>query len=501
MEDSQSNGKMSDNTNLSMANVTTNLHNNSAKTTNASVDLTTPPLTPPRHPSPLDGPSRKMPPLQPSSPVLVQMEEVEREEEKRGGNFSLSHPPALVVCEDIGSGVDPVEGNKDGEKEDGQLLEEEKELLEGEEGEVVGGGVEADGEQQLLKGGEEEKELLGRQEEELLGRQEQKELLGRQEEKELLGRQEEKELLGQEEEKELLGQEEEKELLGGEELDEGEEVGKDQQLLEREEEEEYQLEEADRKHSEGSTSPQGDDESLALVIDVPEPSGLPLIPSPLDEKLATISNQEAGISLPQSDPDVAHTNGVVSLEAQKVRRDSNDKEEELMEISLELPSSDEDSSVESESGDESQSITVIKKATPPLLCEGRKLEEMLPESANAVRQNPTEMKGRGEEGGNPKPVEERPTQVFSDGILGDEEVEGNLATPNVHQVAKLKRFFTTLQQFGNKMSSEVAEQVQELITALVVSVLGIRERGKGGCEGNEMNDPIALNTPTSYVYI
>lgn len=37
------------------------------------------------------------------------------------------------------------------------------------------------------------------------------------------------------------------------------------------------------------------------------------------------------------------------------------------------------------------------------------------------------------------------------------------------QVAKLKRFFTTLQDFANKISQEVAEQVQELITALVVS--------------------------------
>ncbi len=38
------------------------------------------------------------------------------------------------------------------------------------------------------------------------------------------------------------------------------------------------------------------------------------------------------------------------------------------------------------------------------------------------------------------------------------------------QVAKLKQFFTTLQGFGNKLGSEAAEQVQELITALVVSV-------------------------------
>ena len=37
------------------------------------------------------------------------------------------------------------------------------------------------------------------------------------------------------------------------------------------------------------------------------------------------------------------------------------------------------------------------------------------------------------------------------------------------QVAKLKQFFTTLQGFGNKLGSEAAEQVQELITALVVS--------------------------------
>ena len=40
----------------------------------------------------------------------------------------------------------------------------------------------------------------------------------------------------------------------------------------------------------------------------------------------------------------------------------------------------------------------------------------------------------------------------------------------VRQVAKVKQFFTTLQKFGNKNGSEVAEQVQELITAVVVSV-------------------------------
>ena len=455
MADSQSNGGTSDNTTSPMASVATTLHNNSAKVATASIDLTTPPLTPPREPSPLDGPSRKIPPLQPSYPLPVEMGKADREGE-RGGIVNSSTPPALVVCEDIGSGVDVVEG----EEEERQLLEGEKELLGRGEGEVGDEGEEVDEIQQLLEGGEEEE----------------KELLGQQGEKELLVRQEKKEVLGQEEEQELLGGEE------GEEMDEGKEVeeGDEEQLLEREEEDHQSLE-RDRKHSEDSASPRGDDESLALVIDVPEPSGLPLIPSPPNGKLAAISNKETRSPLPQSDPDVADMNGVVSSEAQKVGQDDNDKEEELMEISLELPSSDEDSSTESESSDESQSIAVINKATPPLLCEGRKLddsEEILSKSTNAVRENHTEMRGNGEEGmllENRKPVKERPTQVFSDGILGDEEVEGNLATANVHQVAKLKRFFTTLQQFGNKMSSEVAEQVQELITALVVSAVGVRE--------------------------
>ena len=37
------------------------------------------------------------------------------------------------------------------------------------------------------------------------------------------------------------------------------------------------------------------------------------------------------------------------------------------------------------------------------------------------------------------------------------------------ECAKVKQFFTTLQTFANKISRDVAEQVQELITALVVS--------------------------------
>ena len=42
---------------------------------------------------------------------------------------------------------------------------------------------------------------------------------------------------------------------------------------------------------------------------------------------------------------------------------------------------------------------------------------------------------------------------------------------SVKQAAKVKQFFTTIQQCGNKMGSEVAEQVQELIHALMVSLI------------------------------
>ena len=62
-------------------------------------------------------------------------------------------------------------------------------------------------------------------------------------------------------------------------------------------------------------------------------------------------------------------------------------------------------------------------------------------------------------------------QSLTDGILADDDFEENVASYKVKQVAKMKRFFTTLQGFGNKMSGEVAEQVQELITALVVRFL------------------------------
>lgn len=44
-----------------------------------------------------------------------------------------------------------------------------------------------------------------------------------------------------------------------------------------------------------------------------------------------------------------------------------------------------------------------------------------------------------------------------------------LASYRVRKVAKVKQFFTTLQHFGNRQSSEVADQVQELIAALVVN--------------------------------
>ena len=44
-----------------------------------------------------------------------------------------------------------------------------------------------------------------------------------------------------------------------------------------------------------------------------------------------------------------------------------------------------------------------------------------------------------------------------------------LPSYRVRKVTKVKQFFTTLQHFGNRQSSEVAEQVQELIAALVVS--------------------------------
>ncbi|CAI8032908.1 Protein CBFA2T2 [Geodia barretti] len=50
-----------------------------------------------------------------------------------------------------------------------------------------------------------------------------------------------------------------------------------------------------------------------------------------------------------------------------------------------------------------------------------------------------------------------------------------LPSYRVRKVAKVKQFFTTLQRFGDRQSSEVAEQVQELIAALVNGTATIEE--------------------------
>ena len=235
----------------------------------------------------------------------------------------------------------------------------------------------------------------------------------------------------------------------------------EEQLLERELE----------RSEEVSSSTKEEEEPSMLVIDVPEP---PSLPSPAAQELGVVLDRNGGSAPPQSGQNVG-TNGMVSSEPPDDKDDDSDKEEELMEMSFELASSDQESSTESDN--EGQPTTVPRKATPPLLCESSKVDGgkgISPESANVVRENHMDEKGKEKE--TPKvrsqedqKVKERPTQVLSDGVLGDEEMGGNSATPSVRQVAKLKRFFTTLQQFGNNMSSEAAEQVQELITALVVS--------------------------------
>lgn len=43
------------------------------------------------------------------------------------------------------------------------------------------------------------------------------------------------------------------------------------------------------------------------------------------------------------------------------------------------------------------------------------------------------------------------------------------ATCGARQLSKLKRFLTTLQQFGNDISPEIGDSVRSLVLALVVS--------------------------------
>ncbi|EFB14872.1 hypothetical protein PANDA_006742, partial [Ailuropoda melanoleuca] len=47
------------------------------------------------------------------------------------------------------------------------------------------------------------------------------------------------------------------------------------------------------------------------------------------------------------------------------------------------------------------------------------------------------------------------------------------ATCGARQLSKLKRFLTTLQQFGNDISPEIGEKVRTLVLALVVSTASL----------------------------
>ena len=70
----------------------------------------------------------------------------------------------------------------------------------------------------------------------------------------------------------------------------------------------------------------------------------------------------------------------------------------------------------------------------------------------------------------------RAEEMPSSALPREEEGEGDGASNALRtkQSARVKQFFTTLQKFGNNMSRDGADQVQELISALLVS----RERGR-----------------------
>lgn len=55
------------------------------------------------------------------------------------------------------------------------------------------------------------------------------------------------------------------------------------------------------------------------------------------------------------------------------------------------------------------------------------------------------------------------------------------------QLSKLKRFLTTLQQFGNDISPEIGERVRTLVLGLVVSGCRVMERGDKRGHGVEVH--------------
>uniref|UniRef100_A0A8C9VDJ1 CBFA2/RUNX1 partner transcriptional co-repressor 2 n=1 Tax=Scleropages formosus TaxID=113540 RepID=A0A8C9VDJ1_SCLFO len=71
-----------------------------------------------------------------------------------------------------------------------------------------------------------------------------------------------------------------------------------------------------------------------------------------------------------------------------------------------------------------------------------------------------------------------PPQRYNNGPSSSSSSLGNQqlpATCGARQLSKLKRFLTTLQQFGNDISPEIGESVRSLVLALVNSTVTIEE--------------------------
>ena len=94
-----------------------------------------------------------------------------------------------------------------------------------------------------------------------------------------------------------------------------------------------------------------------------------------------------------------------------------------------------------------------------------------PVSSHAPSSGPVAHDGRPVTSINPSVINGHPSSPSRS--LSPSMANGNQLPPTcgARQLSKLKRFLTTLQQFGSDISPEIGERVRGLIVSLVVSIM------------------------------
>ena len=207
-------------------------------------------------------------------------------------------------------------------------------------------------------------------------------------------------------------------------------------------------------------------DSLSLLKDTLPGFKITLSPTgAVEGESQTMEDRERSITVLQDSSDKEESGPIQNIPTLEEEQSSSesDIDEDALSIIIAVEGEDEDDlQMDIEASSVTKSVERMGRAVIDLASKNNSVEQgSKMECDNGVSVSTTTSTGIGA----------GPTKTA--GSDNDNKAQPSKASSNAKhskQSAKVKQFFTTLQAFGNRTSQEVAEQVQELITALVVSL-------------------------------